>query len=109
MRRSFSSLAARLLARLALLVVVCAGCGGARPPDLHETFAAIQIEEARIEHALARSPSACDEVSASAVQICALARESDDRDARTRCERAEVRAQMCSPERADHAEDRSPR
>jgi len=84
-------------------------CGGAPRRDLDETFARIQVEEARIEHAAtallsqpnvahedcAMRASECDEICDATSTLCELARESEDRDALTRCERAEARCDAC--------------
>jgi hypothetical protein len=83
------------------LCATCAACAASPPPpaaSLDEAFAAIQVHEARIEHARARvqhADGACADVCAavseaegSASELCAIAREARDADALTRCEAA---------------------
>lgn len=91
------------LAALALGLTTLA-CGHAPPADLHSTFARIQEEEARIEHAAAaraasddpdERSAACDELCDASASLCMLARESEDRDALLRCERAEPGCAAC--------------
>lgn len=81
------------------------GCGGARPVDVNAAFAAIQVDEARIEHASLALASAEDddarrtqreEVCAASTHLCETARPLDDRDATTRCQRAEERCARAS-------------
>ncbi|UJR80370.1 Hypothetical protein I5071_24160 [Sandaracinus amylolyticus] len=92
-----------------LCFVVFGACGGAPQRDLDETFARIQVEEARIEHAAtARDEhddcvmraSECDEICDATSTLCELARDSQDRDALARCERAEARCGACRAEPA---------
>lgn len=96
------TLAARALGLLALALV--SGCGGEPRGDLHSTFARIQEEEARIEHAAAAADAtddcearseACATLCEAARALCEVARESEDRDALLRCERAEPRCAAC--------------
>ena len=103
------------LGSLVAIAALAAACGGGGEPDLHSTFARIQREEARIEHAeggaraAAQCPGgaercaeecaegvlACDEVCDAARTLCELAAGVDDRDARTRCDRATPRCGAC--------------
>lgn len=99
-------------ARRTALVSIAIGlsaCGAASPVDASAAFAAIQVDEARIEHASlaleraedddARSTQG-EEVCAATVHLCETARPLDDRDATTRCERAEER---CARARSESA------
>ena len=92
-----------ILAALALGLTTLA-CGGAPRADLDSTFAQIQDEEARIEHAAARGAATddcetriaqCAELCDAVSSLCSVARESEDRDALLRCERAEPRCAAC--------------
>ncbi|AKF07048.1 hypothetical protein DB32_004197 [Sandaracinus amylolyticus] len=94
---------------LTLCFVVLCACGGAPHRDLDDTFARIQVEEARIEHAATARDAheecvmragACDEICDATSALCELARESEDRDALARCERAEARCRACGAEPA---------
>lgn len=104
--RASLSRAAVALARAALCAALAAGgCGGTPRGDASETFARIQVEEARVEHADARASAAgdCGAREASCVELCdasyaigELARTIDDRDARERAARAEARCVSCN-------------
>lgn len=92
------------LGSLVAVASLLASCGGAGPDDLHSTFARIQVEEARIEHAegAARDAADCPEGELVCAEVCDAARAVgelaaavDDRDARARADRAEARCGAC--------------
>ena len=74
------------------VVVLSLGCGPRRErPPLSESFARIQVEEARIERASSTASAGPDRIASrnalctSADALCADALEADDRDADLRC------------------------
>lgn len=98
------------------LALILTSCGGSAAPDLHSTFAAIQVEEARMEHAdaalqdtpeCADRAATCTELCDAARRIGELASAIDDRDARARSDRADVRCSACRAELASRCEEAS--
>jgi hypothetical protein len=83
----------------ACLLGSISACGGAPAPDLHAAFRRIQVQEAVIAHGLAEMEACAAEspcpargrVCEAANEVCALAEENDDVDARARCELARRR------------------
>jgi len=84
---------------LGVTVPLLGACAASPPPpaaSLDQAFAAIQVHEARIEHARATVSDPSRECAAvcaagrdaggSAAEACAIAREAADADALTRCE-----------------------
>ena len=87
----------------ALAALLLGACGAPRTEaDLSAAFARIQVEEARLEAATSPdaicAPDACATASAAADDLCAIAREIEDRDALLRCDRARLRAEACAAE-----------
>lgn len=92
----------------ALIGALAVACGGAPHADVDAVFAAMQVDEARIEHA-ARALEDASEIGAreaaghelcdAATDLCARAETLDhDRDADARCARARER---CTRARAE--------
>lgn len=86
---------------LGVALALAGACAASPPPpaaSLDQAFAAIQVHEARIEHARATVSDPSRECAAvcaagrdatgSAAEACAIAREAADADALTRCELA---------------------
>ena len=84
-------------------LIAGAGCGGPQRGDgLHEAFAEIQVQEARIEHAAHAlteqsqdAADACEQMRDAAERLCEVARPTEDRDALSRCARASERGARC--------------
>ena len=88
------------IAFVSFAITSIGACGGAPAPDLHAAFASIEVDEARIEHASLALETAVledarraqsEEVCSASAHLCDTARPLDDRDANTRCRRAEER------------------
>lgn len=94
---------------LVSITIGLSACGAAGTADLNGAFASIQVDEARIEHASVAMETAGDdaarrtqreEVCAASSHLCDTARPLDDRDASTRCTRAEQRCARATDESA---------
>lgn len=85
-----------LLALSIALSIACSACASrpSSPEDIDAAFRSIQLDEAAIERA-GRAVNRCDDACAAvedasdaAARLCTTARELEDSDALTRCERA---------------------
>lgn len=81
-------------AAFAFVLAAPAACGASSPREVDGAFGAIQIEEARLEHAAAleTDPLACARMREAAATICRIAEALDDADALARCGRARRRS-----------------